>query len=168
MRAKNNIALIGFMACGKTAVGRELARWIGYRFVDSDREVERAITGPIASFFQGAGEDRFRQAEARILARVLAGSRQVIACGGGVVETPENVAKIREKATTVWLKVSLDDARARLEAEGGRPLYARMTPDEFAALYERRQEMYEFADVHIDTTGMDVRRVAQLVLHTLY
>lgn len=168
MRAKKNIAIVGFMACGKTTVGREVARLIGYRFIDTDREVERAVASPITALFHAAGESGFRQAEARILARVLAGGKQVIACGGGIVEVPDNVARLKAKATTVWLKVSLEDARARLAAEGGRPLYAQMTPDEFAALYERRLKMYEFADVHVDTAGLDLARVVQLVVHTLY
>ena len=80
-----NIALTGFMAVGKSAVGRTLARKLGRRFVDLDRMIEKSEGMRVQDIFSRKGESYYRQAERQALAEVLGQEEQVIATGGGVV-----------------------------------------------------------------------------------
>src|SRR3954462_13570018 len=80
-----NIALIGFMAVGKSAVGRKLARRLKKSFVELDRLVEKKEGKKIRTIFEEKGETHFRKLESEALCEVLRENRQVIATGGGVV-----------------------------------------------------------------------------------
>ena len=62
-----SIALVGMPGCGKSTVGRQLARQLGWRFVDSDHEIEREIGGSIRVFFEQHGEPAFRDLEQQTL-----------------------------------------------------------------------------------------------------
>jgi shikimate kinase len=94
---KRNIALIGFMAVGKSAVGRNLAKRLQRRFVDLDRLIERAEGKKVAEIFADEGEAYFRRLEKRTLSEVLQNNGQVIATGGGIVMDNENLALLMGK-----------------------------------------------------------------------
>jgi shikimate kinase len=80
-----NIALIGFMAVGKSAIGRTLAKKLRRRFVDLDRVIEKSEGRKVREIFEHKGEAYFRQLEKQALAEVLEKNNQIIATGGGSV-----------------------------------------------------------------------------------
>ena len=79
---KTNIALIGFMGTGKTAVGEVLAEKLGKKLVELDFLIEQKAGKPIPVIFQQDGEIAFRELEIEVAGEVSAGTNLVIACGG--------------------------------------------------------------------------------------
>src|SRR3972149_11457931 len=98
-----NLILVGSMGAGKTTVGRRLADVLGLGFVDTDALVERAAGASIADIFTRWGERRFRAIERQAIARAVAGSRQVIATGGGALMDPRDRARLLGGGLTIWL-----------------------------------------------------------------
>lgn len=160
-----NIILIGMMGAGKTAVGTELARMLGRRFVDSDTEIERAAAMTIPEIFARDGEDFFRERESQVIARLLAEGPLVLATGGGAWLRPQNRATIRAAGVAVWLDAGLETLWQRVRHRGGRPLLATADPRAtLAALYDARRPVYARADIAVpvgpaDTLSETVRRV---------
>jgi shikimate kinase/3-dehydroquinate synthase len=134
------------MGAGKTTIGALVAAQIGRRFIDLDREIERSLQRTIPEVFQEEGEAAFRVIEAERTLETLWRERPaVISLGGGAVETPATRKALREHALTVLLEVEVDEAWERVRASA-RPLAE--DAEQFRALYERRQALYdEAADV---------------------
>ncbi|RMG14356.1 MAG: shikimate kinase [Planctomycetota bacterium] len=100
------VCLVGPRGAGKSAVGGEVARRLGWRFEDLDRCVERAAGASVAQLFAREGEEGFRLREAALLAELLEGAdRLVLATGGGAVLRPENRQRLRE-VWTVYLRAA--------------------------------------------------------------
>jgi 3-dehydroquinate synthetase len=144
-----HVALVGFMGAGKTTVGQEVAARIGRPFVDVDSAVEDATGKAIPKLFE-EGEALFRAKEAMVtLDKLRSAEPSVLALGGGAVGSAQVRDALRERALTVLLDVSPDDAWQRARG-GGRPL----ARDElkFRALFEKRRPLYdEVADTRART-----------------
>ena len=82
-RGWRRVLLIGFMAAGKTTVGRGLADALGWEFADVDAELVRVSGVPVEEFFRSRGEAAFRAEEARLTAALCSRDRLVLATGGG-------------------------------------------------------------------------------------
>ncbi|HEY4242372.1 MAG TPA: 3-dehydroquinate synthase [Kofleriaceae bacterium] len=147
--------LIGFMAAGKTSVGRAL----GGRFVDLDDEIAREAGEPVAALV-ARDEAAFRAREAAVLARWLAASGAddtVIATGGGAATWGDNLGRMRSAGLVVALGVDLESAQARTDG-AGRPLFARA-----AELLPQRDPVYRRAHAVIETSGRSIDEVAAQV-----
>jgi shikimate kinase len=164
-----NVALFGFMGVGKTTVGRLLAPRLGYRFVDSDAEAEKALGMRISEAFTQLGEAAFRGEEHRVVGRLSAGDGQVIALGGGAVLDPVNVAALRRTGRMVLLTASPEEIGLRTRGASSRPLLA--GGDKLARirclLDERRDRYLAAADMVVDTNGVPPIRVAEAILGRL-
>ena len=84
------VYLVGMMGSGKTSVGNEIARQLGYRFIDTDEVAEYMIEMPISDYFAQGKEAEFRNLETQILSEMSQYIRVVISTGGGVVMKSEN------------------------------------------------------------------------------
>ena len=151
-----NLFLVGFMASGKTSVGRALAARLGRRFVDTDGEVERASGRRVAAIFGEAGEAGFRKLEAAAVKRAARGRERVIAVGGGAPSRPGNVAVMRGSGVIVYLQAAFERLFERMERDGfrQRPLWkGRTRRRRFLAmrsLFEERRPLYvAVADVTV-------------------
>jgi shikimate kinase len=159
---KPNIILTGFMATGKTTVGKRLAAQLGYRFVDTDRLIETRSGMTVPEIFERRGEAAFRALEAEV-ARDL-GARQglVIATGGRLMLDADNAAALGRRGLVFCLAASADEIIARVTTDPGvaRPMLA--GPDPIArllALIRERENGYRrFAQV--DTSGKTPAQVA--------
>ena len=151
------IYLVGFMAAGKTTIGRVLAERLGWHFVDLDEEIEAAEKLSIAQIFETRGEDEFRRLErAALRARVKTiecGRPTVLALGGGAFVAPANYDLIENNGITIWLDCPFEVVRRRVEQTSHRPL-AR-DAERFAQLYETRREAYARADYRLPIEGDD-------------
>ena len=86
-----NIILTGFMATGKTTVGKLLAKAFGYEFVDTDKLIEARTGKSVPQIFDQLGEAAFREMEADLARELAARRRLVIATGGRIpLTTPDN------------------------------------------------------------------------------
>ncbi len=145
-----SIVLVGMMGAGKTSVGRRLAQKLGLEFVDADAEIELAHRMTIAEIFAAHGEPYFRDGERRVITRLLAQGRKVLATGGGAFMNEETRARIAERAVSVWLKADFDVLLRRVRKRSNRPLLANADPEAtLKRLIDDRYPVYALADVTI-------------------
>jgi len=160
------IYLVGFMASGKSTIGRLLADRIGWHFADLDDEIEAERRIPIWRIFEAEGEAEFRRIEhAAMLARVRAierGVPTVMALGGGAFVQPENYALVENNGITIWLDCPFEVVKKRVGFTSHRPL-AR-DPESFARLYEARRQGYARADYRIPIADDDPAVTVEAVL----
>lgn len=114
---RNNIFITGFSGCGKTTVGREAARVLGWAFVDTDDEIVASEGAAIEDIFRERGEDEFRRIERETLARVAAGESQVVSTGGGVIMDARNRAAMEAGGVIVLLEARIETIVRRLRAQ---------------------------------------------------
>lgn len=151
-----NIALVGMAGCGKSTLGRALAKETGKKFVDADAEVEDLAGKSIPEIFAQEGEEMFRRMETTVLAELGMESGLVIATGGGCVTREENYPLLHQNSRIIWL----DRCPARLPTEG-RPLSQKTHP---AQLYEMRKPLYKaFADAAVDNNGTKGETVTEIL-----
>ncbi len=164
----DNVFLTGFMASGKTAVGRMLARRLGWRFLDLDSEIEHAAALPVPQIFARFGEAEFRRRESQALERASAGVGSVIATGGGAVVDPENRRRMRARGVIVRLAASPDDILVRVGDGSSRPLLAGARSAEerrerIVRLLEERGAAYADADTTVETSGRPVSDIVETI-----
>lgn len=122
--AFERLALVGFMGCGKSSIGRILATRRGLRYVDLDTEIEQEAGCSISDIFAEKGEAGFRAIESRVLETV---SRRkgglLLSCGGGVILAPENRSILQDRFLCIWIDVPESELLLRLEHQRAhRPL----------------------------------------------
>ncbi len=155
------IALIGFMAAGKTTIGRRLAKLLAREFVDTDAVIS-AKYGPIPEIFATQGEAAFRRYECDVVADVLVGER-VVALGGGAVTYAPTRALIAERAYRIFIETTPAFTLERLKnARVTRPLAgAAPTVESLAAIFAERLPFYRDADLTISGDGRTSTDVAR-------
>jgi shikimate kinase len=157
-----HVLLIGFMGSGKSTVGRMLARRTGRPFVDLDEVIAASTGKTIASVFEDEGEEAFRVSEHAALVALRQKSPSVVACGGGIVLRGENRALLRDAGTVVYLKVSAEEALARIGDVSGRPLLAGAGASLAPALLASREALYTAcADLVVPTEGLTPSEVVE-------
>lgn len=168
-RARRNIYLIGPTGSGKTAVGKQLARDAGLRFLDSDLEIEKRTGVEISYIFEKEGESGFRERETDVLCELATLDGAVIATGGGAVLAQANRECLSKSGTVVYLKTGIDEQLRRTNQSRKRPL---LNNDDPRGVLERmasvRAPLYEaIADLSVDTSSQRVRTVARKVRQLL-
>ncbi|MCH5272662.1 MAG: shikimate kinase [Lachnospiraceae bacterium] len=154
-----NVVLIGFMACGKSTVGKKLAGALRYSFLDTDALIEETCQKKISQIFAEDGEEAFRQAETAALKKLKEEVKHcVIATGGGMPLREENVRYMREIGTVFFLQADIETILGRLRDDTQRPLAAGENRQEreerLRNLYAKRLPVYkEAAEICIDTEG---------------
>ncbi|MBL8834141.1 MAG: shikimate kinase [Rhodospirillales bacterium] len=147
-----SIVMVGLMGAGKTAIGKRLAARLDLPFVDTDKEIEQAAGCAIPEIFARYGEPAFRDGERRVIARLLAGPRCVLATGGGAFVDPDTRAAVKAQGLSIWLKADLDTLVRRTARRTNRPLLNRGDPrDVLANLMEVRYPFYAQADIHVQS-----------------
>jgi len=160
------LALIGFMAAGKTTVGTKVADGLGLEFIDTDALIVEREGMPIFQVFGFKGEDGFRDVETEVIREVAGREGVVISLGGGAILRDENVALLREHCVLVHLKVSFPVVMDRTQGDVDRPLLNDMLQG--MDLYMQRRELYgSVADVTVDTDDLTVDEVVQEVLRLI-
>ncbi len=158
--------LVGFMACGKTTVGRPLAADLGWCFVDIDCEIEAEQGKSIVQIFRERGEAGFRDLETAIIRKrvshIEAGNPCVVALGGGAFIQPRNWELIENNGVTLWLDCPFERIRKRLNGDRTRPLAASQT--DLSQLFEDRRQFYARADFRIEIDTDNPWEVARKIL----
>jgi shikimate kinase len=147
---KQLIAITGFMAAGKTTIGRALATKLNCEFVDLDESITAHQKRSISELIKTGGEDRFRQLETTTLAETLqASDHLVLALGGGTWAREENRRLLeKQDARVIWLDAPFELCWQRIPiGDNGRPL----APSREVAekLYLARRPVYELADLRL-------------------
>jgi shikimate kinase len=159
-----NIILTGFMGVGKTSVGTQLAKDLGFTFVDVDKLIEADQNLTITSIFSKFGEPYFREVEARIIGRVMMGEGQVVSTGGGAVIQDRNREAFKKGGFVICLSASPEVIYERIKHENHRPLLQTADPKaKIKELLDSRAAFYAQADVCIDTSEKTVDDVIKAI-----
>lgn len=152
-----NIYLVGMPSSGKSTLGKELARNLGYSFTDMDKLIETREQKTVSEIFSNYGEAHFRELEKKTLRGFQPNQSMVIATGGGVPCFHENMEFIRENGVSVFLNVDVSDLAKRLyKAQGNnRPLLDKSQTEEVVIAsikktFEERLSFYQQADIQVD------------------
>ena len=164
------IALLGARGAGKSTVGKKLARKLRVRFVELDTWIEEAAGLTLSEIFSVHGEGYYRRLEREALEKVLAGEDGlVIAAGGSLVTAPGTYSRLREAATTVWLRADAKDHWHRVLEQGDRRPMAQ-NPNamgELRALLSARAPLYSEAAHIVDTRKLAVDEVVDAIATAL-
>lgn len=146
-----NIVLTGFMASGKTTVGKILAERLGMNFIDTD-EMIVAKYGDISEFFKNFGEERFRKIETEAVKAAAASDNAVIATGGGAVLKTENTEILKKNGIIVNLSPERSVIEARLaNGDETRPL-SNGGIEALTEKFENRRKYYDMCDIKVAVT----------------
>lgn len=140
MKKPLSVYLCGFMGCGKSHIGRQLASLMNRRFVDLDRYIVTAEGMTIPEIFERFGEPHFRKLEAKYIRELSDGS--VVATGGGALINDETASYARESGLPVYINTSFELCYKRIKGDKNRPLVVNNTPEQLEDLYDRRAEIY--------------------------
>ena len=172
-----NIILIGYMASGKSTIGRLLASSINFEFIDLDDYIESKEGLTISEIFETKGEIYFRKVEHKYLKDILSNKkRYVLSLGGGTPCYAGNMELIQSvgNTTSFYLKASIKELVTRLMKEKDqRPLVARIKTEveltEFIGkhLFERNH-FYSQSDIQIMIDGKSKEKVVEELLLNLY
>ncbi len=165
-----NIALIGFMGTGKTAVGQLLAKKLKMAFFELDSLIEEKAGKSIPEIFQQDGEIAFRELEIEVTREVARKQGAVVACGGGIVLNKINIDRLRQGAVIVHLTATPAAILKRVAREAGqRPLLEVENPMlAIRELLKFRKPFYErAADITINTSKLDIEAVAEQIIERL-
>lgn len=165
------VYVVGFMASGKSTVGRHLAHRLGWSFYDTDHEIESAEKLTIADIFRTRGEPAFRRIETEIIRHhvgwIERGRPAVLALGGGAFVEPASRQLLQNNGMAVWLDCPFELVKRRIGQDSTRPLA--QDPEKFAALFEARRATYGLADIHIPIESDDPESTVEaIVRHPLF
>ncbi len=162
------LVLVGMMGAGKSSIGWRLARKLGIPFNDTDQEVERAAGCSVADIFETWGEKAFRDAERRIIKRLLNEKIQVISTGDGAFVDEESRMLIKENAISLWLRADPAILYERVIRRDTRPLLfegdAKQILEE---MVERRYPLYAKADLTVESNDDAHEATVERVIETL-
>ncbi len=160
----NNIYLVGFMATGKTHIGKALAKKKKRIFVDLDELIELRQGQHIKDIFAQHGEPFFRRLEKRTLREVAREGNLIVACGGGIVIDPENIAIMKDSGKVVCLTASPQVILKRASCSAERPLLNVPDPKrQIELLLKLRAPYYAKADEIVNTSRLSPKQVVEAV-----
>ncbi|MDE6520842.1 MAG: shikimate kinase [Ruminococcus sp.] len=148
------IFLCGFMGCGKTTVGKILAKKMGCSFYDTDELIVENQEMTIPEIFAQKGEPYFRQIEADIV-KSMCGKSAVISCGGGAMINPDTAKAVKDAGETiVFLNVDFETCYERICGDSNRPIASSSTKDELKERFDKRYVLYKnHSTIQIDACG---------------
>ncbi len=135
------IFLCGFMGCGKSAMGRALARRLRLPLIDTDDFIVQQEGMSIPEIFAQKGEPYFRKVEAEAV-RSLCQKHAVVACGGGAMLNPETAAAACAAGTVVFIDQTFDVCYERIKDDANRPIVQRNTKEQLKEIFDARADVY--------------------------
>ncbi len=162
------IVLVGLMGCGKSTIGKRLARSLDLPFVDLDNYIEEIAGMSISEIFANHGEPYFRKLELENITKILDGAPAILATGGGAFINPEIRKHIKDKGISVWIKADLPTLLERVSRKNTRPLLESGDKEEILKdLMEKRYPLYEQADITVNTTRGTHEVVLQNIIEAI-
>ncbi|MFA5507952.1 MAG: shikimate kinase [Vulcanimicrobiota bacterium] len=155
---RNNLYLVGFMGTGKTTIGRELAKAMGRKFLDTDQVLESRFSKSVNEIFAEDGEAAFRAAERELSLELSATENRVIGTGGGTIMDPVNLEAFEKSGLLLRLYTTQTSLIGRLKRTSKRPLLAGETEEEveekIKKLLAEREEVYSKINLRLETTDL--------------
>ncbi len=167
---KNSIALIGFMATGKTTIGEKLVEVLGddYKFIEMDQLIVKKAGKSIPKIFSENGELKFREYEIAICKELSDYKKVVISCGGGVILNKINIDYLKQNCFIILLEASINIIykRAMKDGKESRPVINKEDPKkEIEKVMKFREPFYRAAaEIKIDTSNKTINEIVKLIL----
>lgn len=136
-----SVYLCGFMGCGKSHIGRMLARRLSMNFIDLDKYIVNAEKMTIPEIFDKFGEPHFRELEAKYIRELANGC--VVATGGGALINDETARYAKESGISVYINTSFEECYRRIKGDTNRPLVVKNTKEQLNELYDKRSVIYK-------------------------
>lgn len=166
---EKNIILIGFMGCGKTSIGEQIAAKIQRNFIDMDCEIQRKAGMSINEIFENYSEQYFRKLE-RNYCKLIASTRcNIVSTGGGIIKDYSNIYNLKINGIIIYLKstpekiyrnIKYDDTRPLLNVENKMSAIKKL-------LYERSPMYEKYSDIIIDISSFKIDESAEYIINTL-
>ena len=166
MKNSKNVVLIGMPGSGKSTVGVVLAKVLGYRFLDSDLEIQEQTGKLLHELITEHGDEGFLEIENRVNAG-LAVDKTVIATGGSAVFGEDAMKHLQEISTVVYLRLPYKSLKRRLGDLKKRGVV--LKPGQtLKDLVDYRTPYYEkYADLIVDEENLDIRGVVERIVSAL-
>jgi shikimate kinase len=166
------IFIIGYMASGKTTIGRLLAEKLQFRFVDLDEEMESLMGNTISEIFNEIGEEEFREKESELLRLHLIDVNTVIATGGGTPCYKDNMKLMNLNGKTIFLDVPVETLVERLSGKDDRRPMLKDIPDKDLKVFitrhlDGRDEFYCQSICRIYIINRDPEIIVRTILDAL-
>jgi len=157
---------IGFMGVGKTTIGKQMAAYHNYNFIDTDRKIEEIAGKNISDIFEEDGERYFRQRESSILKEIP--PKNIVSCGGGLPIYNNNMKFIKDSGVSIYLKASEESIFDRLSKKpNNRPLILNKSKEKLRKFIKsklrEREGIYLKADYIIETSNLSEKDVLRKV-----
>ena len=164
------IYLIGYMGCGKSTIGRKIARFAHLDFADTDTLVERSEGSAVADIITYQGEEYFRGVEQRVLEATASEDDIIVSTGGGLPIWGNNMERIGQLGLSVYLCRSPQNLISRLSPYGRqkRPKFRGLNDEQLLAFMTthmaEREPVYSRADIVIDCDNMSDNDIIDLIM----
>ncbi len=165
----NNIFIVGPMGAGKTTIGKQLAKNLGWEFLDSDHEIVARTGVQIPIIFDVEGEAGFRKREKNMIDELTQRHQLVLATGGGAVLDEDNRHVLSQRGVVVYLRASAEQLYKRTARDRNRPLLQTEDPmTKIKELLQQRDPLYrEVADIVMETGEENIRAVVKQLMDQL-
>ena len=165
---KRNIIVCGFMATGKSSVGKRLAAKLHYQFLDMDSLIEEETGMTIPQIFSSQGEPAFRALESRMVERIAGWTGYVVATGGGTIVNPQNLETLKRCGVVISLTADIRTILLRSGKGDTRPLLQGENKSErIRQLMKQREPFYAQADIVLDTSTLNINQVVHRLVARL-
>ncbi len=158
----SNVCLIGMPSCGKTTLGKKLAKKLDKTFIDIDEQIENTAQKDIPSIFATEGETVFRTLEREQVALFAKENSQIISCGGGAVLFEENIKALKQNGLLIYIDRPLE----QLLVGGNRPLST--DKKALASMEKTRRPIYEKASDIIILNDVDLDTALERTINEIY
>ena len=159
-----NIVLIGFMGTGKTWVGKELAKILGFEYLSTDDTIVDREKTSISDIFEKQGEKCFRELERELVKEISKKEKLVIDSGGGIILNSDNVLDLKKNGFIVCLVSDPEEIYKRVKKHSHRPLLKVDDPlAKIKELLDKRKPYYEIADYYIQTDNLSLDDICQSI-----
>ena len=167
---KNSVALIGFMATGKTTIGKALVEYLGdaYKFIETDQIIIEMTGKSIPKIFSEDGEKKFREYEIVACKKASILTNVIVSCGGGVVLNKINIENLKKNCHIVLLEATIEEIYKRAIKDGKetRPVINKKNPKkEIEEVLNFRLSYYKTAaEIIIETTGKNIEMIVREIV----
>ncbi len=169
MELSRSIILIGMPGCGKSTVGKILAKKYQVRFIDTDSLIKAQIGTKLQDYIDTYGRDKFLDEEHRTVMELDPEAPQIIATGGSVVLNEVSMKHLTEIGTVVFLDADLPLITKRLWNVGTRGIvFADGDTDGIRGVYAEREPLYyKYSDVRVHVRGKTPEDTAELIMKSI-
>lgn len=163
-----NIILCGFMGCGKSTVGKLLAKKTGTNFIDMDQYIEKQTGQTVKEIFEKYGENHFRDLEHKACIDLSKTNNKIIAAGGGTLTFERNINALKKAGVIIFLDADYEVLCERLQGDTTRPLLQKDNPKEIIKnLLAQRKPIYEKASDYVVKSNLSPQKITTDIIEII-